>query len=159
MALDIGAHRGILTKRLLERFEIVHAFEPTELAKQIDSRAIVHNVAVGRYPGYCSMQSGEENNGQTHVVVGQNVAVVTIDSLGLNPDFIKIDVEGYEFDVLRGARDTLEQYRPVLMIEENHLCQRYGHKEYEVSDFLLSMGYKRRQLHKWLHGAEWVYIW
>lgn len=159
MALDIGAHRGILTKRLCDKFEIVHAFEPTDLAKLIDPRAIVHNVAVGRYPGYCSMQEGQENNGQTHVVEGQTVAVVNIDSLGLNPDFIKIDVEGYEFDVLRGARDTLEQYRPVLMVEENHLCKRYGHKESDASDFLLSIGYKRRQLHKWMHGAEWVYTW
>ena len=34
-----------------------------------------------------------------------------------NIDFIKIDVEGFEFDVLKGARKTIADYKPVLCIE------------------------------------------
>ncbi len=37
-------------------------------------------------------------------------------------DFIKIDVEGFEGHVLRGAKQTLATYRPVVVLELNHWC-------------------------------------
>jgi hypothetical protein len=43
---------------------------------------------------------------------------VSIDSLALERlDFVKIDVEGMEIDVLRGARATLERCKPIVMAE------------------------------------------
>ena len=48
------------------------------------------------------------------------VKLVTLDSevneLGLVPSVIKIDVEGWEWEVLKGARKTLEQHRPCLFL-------------------------------------------
>lgn len=43
--------------------------------------------------------------------------MTTVDELGLAPDFIKIDVQGAELLVLQGARKTLENYRPILLVE------------------------------------------
>lgn len=37
-------------------------------------------------------------------------------------DFIKIDVEGYELSVLNGAKDLLNQFKPIVMMEMNHWC-------------------------------------
>lgn len=49
---------------------------------------------------------------------GVPVPLVTIDSMALpRVDFIKIDVEGHELEVLRGAAKTLACCRPVLLIE------------------------------------------
>jgi FkbM family methyltransferase len=45
------------------------------------------------------------------------VEVKTLDSFNLNPDFIKIDVEGFEHKVLVGAQKTLDRCRPILLIE------------------------------------------
>ena len=48
----------------------------------------------------------------------KSIPLVSIDSLNLERcDFIKIDVEGMENEVLAGAADTLERHRPVMWIE------------------------------------------
>jgi len=47
------------------------------------------------------------------------VEVAQADSLGLLPDIVKIDVEGFELDVLKGMQRTLERCHPVLLVESN----------------------------------------
>jgi FkbM family methyltransferase len=46
------------------------------------------------------------------------VEVKTLDSFGLLPSAIKVDVEGGSYQVLRGARETLLRCQPVLLVEE-----------------------------------------
>ncbi len=51
---------------------------------------------------------------------GEVVSLITIDSLNLDRcDFIKIDVEGMEEKVLRGARQTIERCQPILYVEND----------------------------------------
>lgn len=49
----------------------------------------------------------------------RRVEIVTLDSLELAPDLIKIDVEGAEADVLLGAERTLAEHGPILLMERN----------------------------------------
>ena len=42
-----------------------------------------------------------------------------VQSLSLKPKFIKIDVEGAEFDVLQGMQETLKKYKPEIMLEKH----------------------------------------
>jgi FkbM family methyltransferase len=49
---------------------------------------------------------------------GEVVTIMSIDSLNLNRlDFLKIDVEGMEPDILRGARDSIAKYQPWCWVE------------------------------------------
>lgn len=158
VAVDIGAHRGILTSVLCEQFECVHSFEPTDLAHKIDQRALVHKMALGPNEGFCAMQPGKTNSGQTYVVSGEDTRMNTLDSFGLKPSFIKIDVEGYEVPVLHGARETIIRSRPVIMFEDNGLCERYGYQMNDCAALLRSWGMKEvAVLSKWQRGADYVY--
>lgn len=81
---------------------------------------------------------------------GENVPRETLDSWGLpRVDFVKIDVEGMELDVLRGARETITVCRPVLAVEAD--------REQQVDAlvaFLRDAGY-RLWWHRPKLGALW----
>ena len=51
-------------------------------------------------------------------------------------DLIKIDVEGFEYQVLSGAKKTLAKYNPVIIIES------FANKFEQVNSLLNSYGYK-----------------
>jgi FkbM family methyltransferase len=73
--------------------------------------------------------------------VGQLVRVRTIDSLALGRlDFIKIDVEGYEAQVLEGGVETIARCRPVIYLEYNE--NRDG-----IVRLLRGLGYKALYRH------------
>jgi FkbM family methyltransferase len=59
---------------------------------------------------------------ETHQIDSYNCRFIPLDSLiwqkkQIPPDFIKIDVEGAELYVLRGASEILKRYRPLMLIE------------------------------------------
>lgn len=58
------------------------------------------------------MESGEPFEERT-------IRVIPLDALGLAPDLIKIDTEGWERDVLEGAARTLRDHLPAILIEVN----------------------------------------
>jgi FkbM family methyltransferase len=64
------------------------------------------------------------------------VPVVPIDELALAPDFVKIDVEGFEVEVLRGMLVTIERCKPIFMIEFN------SEKAGDIADVLRPFGYR-----------------
>ncbi|MDH3726291.1 MAG: FkbM family methyltransferase [Myxococcales bacterium] len=57
----------------------------------------------------------------------------TLDELGLEPFFMKIDVQGYEYDALKGGEDTLRAHEPILLVEA---------PDDLVIDFLSGIGYR-----------------
>ena len=83
--------------------------------------------------------------GRQHVNRTVSVAVTTLDAYfaerGQACDFIKIDVEGHELAVLRGARDTISAHRPTILIE----CEARHRPDGDVRpvfEFLTSLGYE-----------------
>jgi len=141
VVLDIGANIGVHCISWAKAHEnaIVYAFEPSEssmamLRSNIDSNLLKSRVipiqkAVSNASGeadfyICSDNafSGLKDTKRVEVLETQVVPVTTIDSfIEKNTiekvTFIKIDVEGFETEVVGGGRKTLERFRPDLFIE------------------------------------------
>ncbi len=66
---------------------------------------------------------------------------------GVRPAFVKIDVEGAEEGVLRGAERTLRRHRPVIAFEHGiGAADRYGTAPETIHDLLSDLGYEIRGL-------------
>ena len=52
-------------------------------------------------------------------VIEKKIDIISLDEMNLRPGAIKIDVEGYEYEAIQGAVDTIKKYEPILMIEVN----------------------------------------
>ena len=144
--LDIGAWCGTWAKALEPFAKKVIAFEPDKLHFECLQRNCTINCdprqeAVGATEGLISLT--EDNFTQAKRVLDEgDIRMVTIDSFGYKDvDLIKIDVEGYEMQVLEGAKDTLmtSQY---LMIELNNNTKKYGSNNQDVERYLRDKGYK-----------------
>jgi FkbM family methyltransferase len=61
--------------------------------------------------------------------------ITTLDSQNLAPYFIKIDVQGVEYDMLQGSRETLSRHEPILLIESPG-------RDPRIPAFLDSLGYR-----------------
>jgi FkbM family methyltransferase len=141
--IDVGANCGIysvLGCTINQNLRVV-AVEPTPkvcgaLARNIEgnnfnSRATILNVALGDSNGTVSFHEAEcatmgslALNGYR----GQHGRIIevqcrTLDSivqeLNIEPDFVKIDVEGFAHLVLMGARRVLSNFRPRIVLEAN----------------------------------------
>lgn len=139
---DIGAHSGFFTIFASYFTKFIYSFEPdtknfSRLKWHVRRNKIVanlFNIAISDKDGslifwenknnYVSRVSGAGTTPELEAGV-ENITEVhcrTIDSLVKNreilpPDIIKIDVEGYMEEVLRGAKDTILKYRPVIILE------------------------------------------
>lgn len=123
----------------------VYAFEPvyTELLQEnitmnnADVTVYPYGLGDKEYEMSYKDRSGGHNPAATSLIEGKGIKMKTLDSFGLKPDLIKIDVENMEIDVLQGAEQTIKAHSPVLFIELVH--------NLEKADILLhKWGYTRK---------------
>jgi FkbM family methyltransferase len=122
--LDIGAHVGTWSLAFAKKCLKVHSFEPTPKTfnylcgnialNNMDDRIIPHSMALADVQGRLPIYKGSEDGGGNSLLPMLDrtptwmVDVTTLDSFGFtNVGMIKIDVEGFEKNVLQGAQETL----------------------------------------------------
>lgn len=150
---DVGAHVGLWARHFCKKFRHVILFEPNKMARECLHKNLeqfdnwtLHSVALGDEHKEVKIVSTvtKGNTGTAIVVDGDDVDMITLDSLNLNRlDLLKIDVEGDEYKVLRGARDTLVRCKPVIIYEEAGLPEERYQTPYEkIREYLIGLGFK-----------------
>ena len=159
--IDIGANTGMYTVlgcTVNPNVRVV-AVEPVPricaaltrnvTRNHLESRVTILNVALGNSNGTVSFHEADDPTmgslaldgyrGQRGAII--QVTMKTLDSivaeLKIEPDFMKIDVEGFEHVVLEGAGHVLESFRPRIVLEANP-----GDPSDPVTDILSRYGYE-----------------
>ena len=136
VAFDIGANIGLTTCLISQLADKVYSFEPNppvfnvlkaNIEKNHLSNVIARQIAIGSTKGevYFTGDSafGHVARVETPVVVPVDTVDGIVDGLGLERlDFIKIDVEGFEPQVLKGALRTIGRFNPIIYMEFNSWC-------------------------------------
>lgn len=128
VALDIGAYTGLYAIAAAKAGAHAVAFEPNEkvfqrLTENVFLNGVdvdAYNVAVGSKQGRAALKlnRGVELTSGGTLINGDQIPVVSIDFMHLqNVTAIKIDVEGHECEVLRGAMETIKRDRPLVITE------------------------------------------
>jgi len=135
-AIDAGANKGTYTFRLGQLARRVYAFEPNPKMYGVLHRTAGRNVVLSplalsnrtgtaefRVPRYGKGSYSNQGGSLSTVKVADDYGALTVqterlDALDItNVGFIKIDVEGFESEVIEGARALIARDRPTLMIE------------------------------------------
>lgn len=165
--LDVGANAGIFTEAVNKKCDgnvEIHSFEPHPAQYHSLSQdnwnnknIKCYNVAVTNFIGktklwYRPEDDGNQFGGSTiidELAVPRRLGTsmdyieadaITLDSLNLSPDVIKIDTEGAESNILEGASKTIQKYKPIIILEYGA----DGPEDFEPRsvEILKSYGYK-----------------
>jgi FkbM family methyltransferase len=177
IVVEVGAHIGTITIKLSKVAKEVHSFEPlkpsydvlnTNLSLNNCTNVITYQQGVSDKISSTYIKWVTENNvgasGLEGGTMTQDISLldkkikvdlVSIDSLNLNKvDYIKIDVEGYEELVVKGAKNTIEENHPLMIIES---FEKLNSNDVRASDeslhkrfgFLFDLGYIYEELYEW----------
>lgn len=170
VVIEVGANQGYFTRlfgNIVGSKGSVLAFEPVPLTRQrlLSNVSDLCQIAVLPYaisdevgefemyiPGDTHGQASLKQHSDTGWVDAGEVTIVTVQCMPLalirqvsdlnHIDFLKVDVEGAELKVLRGARDILVRDHPILHLEiEEKWMKAFGYDAYEIETFLRSIGY------------------
>lgn len=156
--LDIGANIGNHTLYFLKECDakFVYCFEPAretfEILKKniyindLGNRTYLINAGVGACSGKGLLKSVEGNTGFTKLEPSENgeIQILAIDDMEFpsKVGLVKIDVEGFEVEVLKGMTSTLKRDKPFIMIEidkDNYI---------KVCSILENIGYQHIAIHQ-----------
>ena len=167
ITLDIGAHFGLFSVFFQKESRgTVYAFEPTQSTRQVLSQTVAINhceesvkvlgMAVDETPGTAEFFLSEVVGGRantlvkgsqlSHATLSYSVPVTSVDVFvrekNLEISCIKIDAEGVELGVLKGARETIEKFRPVILLSLHpEPIQSRGNSLKEIWDIIKSYRY------------------
>jgi FkbM family methyltransferase len=140
VALDVGAHKAVVTRWLSKRVgptgsvvafepqpELLHYLASVKVSFSLDNTRIVP-VALAEDDGQATLyRVGAGHTGDMVERPEENRDSISVETVSLDAywetqglgrlDFIKVDVDGFEMSVLKGARNVLKRHRPSLLVE------------------------------------------
>lgn len=156
--IDVGANVGVYSILFghIAKNGRVFSLEPTETFDLLQQNLARHNLTnvkgfqlglsdqTGSFPEKVYRIWGKPSESATYSLSTLDDFVQGLDLESL--DLIKIDTDGFELDILKGAALTLERYNPWLMIEFSYALNTRGHEVGHLLERLVELGYKEALL-------------
>lgn len=167
--IDIGAHLGLMSAicaQLTGNKGSIYAFEPTPLTFEILKKVIRMNgaqniiqpvnKAVSNFTGELDFFVDDNDGSNANSLVSRNdknrnarkTKVVTLDDFIREKelkklDLVKIDAEGSELDVLRGAVNSIRSFRPkIILAMHPNLIKNNGQNAGDIYDLIRELNYE-----------------
>lgn len=137
--LDVGCAMGMFSLVFCkDQSKVAHAFDASHITQLVvtqnlllnpDKNIHYHKIFLGNKDAITNYNSNElhalATTGTDRVVMTKMDSFCALGEI--EPDVIKIDTEGFEYDVLSGGREAIMMYRPLMFIEFHpKFCQMYG---------------------------------
>ena len=166
--LDIGGHLGYfscISGTLVHKGQ-VHVFEvdpkclrliDSNLEKNKLNNVTVHNYAVSDTTGSIRIPQNENPNPSLIIDSEPTEHYLEVESLriddflseyGIQPDFIKIDIEGAEYKALKGMQKYLNKNHPIILVEVHvEILKKHFNTNYlDLIQFLEICGYRLQEV-------------
>lgn len=155
LAVDVGANVGLHSVRFANLFTNVISLEPCInnfeclientksfsnieiIRKGLGSTPSIVNLFIPAENSNCGLYSIVDFNNHEGNLISEQIELITLDSLNLSPDLVKIDTQSFELEVLKGSVNTLKKHDPVLILEIE-----YKKPAQIIKDFLKNFGYE-----------------
>lgn len=154
--LDIGVNIATHSIVYSKIFKSVISFEPDDYNyNQSKENLLINNVtnvkllnkALGSKKGFVKTEK-HSNHSRGCIftrLINDNKGIeqITLDSLKLNNiDYIKIDVEEHELDVMQGAVETIKSNKPIIEFKYNGESEKFNVKYDDIKTFLNNLNYR-----------------
>ena len=170
IGLDIGANIGYYSILMAERCKKVYSFEPQNdnykilkrniLLNNCENKIIPERKALANYTGRAALKINRFNNGGHSIAMKFNVldrkAIETVDCIKLddyfinkpNPEIIKMDVEGYEREVIQGGESVFKSAKFIAFENDAEMLRRRGQEEDSIIKIFKGWGFKIARINK-----------
>ena len=142
--VQAGGYCGIFPRLSGEKFKIEYTFEPDPsnffclslncpMSNIIKAQGILGN----EYGLMSLVRQVNNNRGMNYAtkLVNSYLPTYRIDDLRLEDcSLIQLDTEGYEYNILLGAKNTIEKFKPLISLEDSNA---------QIEDYLFQFGYKK----------------
>ncbi len=165
VAVDAGAHVGLWSVPLAKRFETVHAFEAMPEHQECWRRnvqaplSVLHCCALGEWEGRVGFTAPQGLNCDARIDMNGSgdIEMKRLDDFELvDVDYLKVDCNGYELPILRGAQRLLQRCKPCVVVEQKPgRSQRFDLPETGAVLFLLGLGAVVRECMNGVYVLSW----
>ncbi len=163
-AVDVGCRDGEFTRYLTWNFKHVYCFDyrkRIQFAMNIDinkNKVTHYTCALGQHIAteYASGRGNFRSKEVDPRWINKQQKIYTLDQFNLSDiNIIKVDVDGMDEEVLRGAEGTISKYEPIIIVEE---IESQGIKNHDAVGYLTKLGYKVAYLHQKTNSIHKDYI-
>ena len=165
---DVGSHIGLTTLPISNQNNFIHAFDISKtncniLKKNLKKNDInnvkVNNLCVSNNTESILFKDSYFSNPTNQVnvynknIISKNICIksITIDEYvsnnNIKPDLIKIDVEGFEYFVLEGSKNTVSKINPIIILSYHpHLLLKNGINDDKFFNLLKKLDLKIKSI-------------